>query len=176
MADTLAGYDLPFEGLEAQLMSWVKEALDLRHGTGNDPQGKIPLDIPDSPQEVLELLRRVRMRSDRVDGLLANAIGARGRARRALDAAKFAADNKLDQATSNRASHRREYESGKVIEADAKLESFNERRIAHQGAKLLDVAQEAYEQINKVSWQLNALRSDLRETLHALQFEAGLER
>ena len=172
----ISTYDIPFSDLEKTVVAWVAEALELRHGDAGDPQGRLKDAPTDTSTEVMDLLRRVRSRSDRVDGLLANAISARGRARRAQNEAAFAAETALYQATQNRAGRRREFESGREREADAKLDSFEERRVAHQGARLVDVTQEAYEQINKISWQLNALRSDLRETLHGIQFEASLER
>lgn len=172
---SIEDFDIPFSSLETTVISWVAEALELRHGVAGD-EGLLKDAPTDTSTEVMALLRRVRTRSDRVDGLLANAISARGRARRAQAEAAFVADNALSQATSNRASRRREFEAGREREADAKLDSFEERRVAHQGARLVDVTQEAYEQINKISWQLNALRSDLRETLHGIQFEASLER
>ena len=169
-------FDIPLTELEQKVMSWVAEALDLRHGVAGDPEGKLNDAPAETSTEVMNLLRRVRARADRVDGLLANAISARGRARRAQTEAAFVAENRLDQATRERGQKRREFESGKEREADARLETFEERRMAHQAARLVDVTAEAYEQISKISWQLNALRSDLRETLHGIQFEASLER
>ena len=59
---------------------------------------------------------------------------------------------------------------------DAKLATFEERRNEHQAKRLLDVADETVEVINQMHWSLDALRKDLRGTLHALQFESSLER
>lgn len=169
-------YDVPFSDLEAQVMEWVKECLDLRHGEAGDPQGRLRDATEETPHEMMELLRRVRARADRVDGLLATATRARGRARRAKTEAEFAADNAMSDATSKRAERRRDFETGREREADAKLDTFEQRRMAHQASRLVDVTTEAYDVISQVHWQFNAMRQDLRASLHALQFEASLER
>ncbi len=172
----LADYDIPFSDLETQVVSWVKEALDLRHGTGGDPQGLLKGAPEETTGEIMELLLRVRARADRVDELLSRVTLARGRAKRAREEAAFAADRALMEATQQRASRRAEFSTGKEREADAKLDAFEERRIAHQGDRLVSVTNDAYEVVNQVHWQLDAIRKDLRASLHALQFESSLER
>ena len=157
-------------------MGWVTEALDLRHGAAGDPKGKLSEADPEDPRDMMDLLRRVRARADRVDGLLAAATRARGRARRAKTEAEFVAANELDKATSNRASRRQEFSSGREREAEAKLDTFEQRRLAHQAARLVDVTSEVHDVINQIHWQFDAMRKDLRASLHALQFEASLER
>lgn len=177
-ATELSAYDVPFSKIESLVMSWVDEALDLRHGSAGDEKG--PLrgwgSTDDSPSEIMDLLLRVRVRSDRVDELLSKVTQARGRAKRAKDEAAFAADVALITATQNRAARRVEFSTGKEREADAKLDSLEERRIAHQADRLVSTTNEAYEVINQVHWQLDAIRKDLRASLHALQFESSLER
>lgn len=162
--------------VETTILSWVSEALELRHGTAGDPQGSIREAPQGTPAEVMDLLRRVRTRSDRVDELLSNATLARGRARRAKEEAVFRADRALMEATQRRAANRVEFSSGREREADAKLDAFEERRAAHLRDRLVSVTNDAFDVISQVHWQLDAMRKDLRATLHALQFESGLER
>lgn len=169
-------FDIPLSAVEAQVTEWVKEALELRHGVAGDEKGRLRDADPETYLEMVDLLRRVRARADRVDGLLATVTRARGRARRAQTEAAFVAENALNQATSDRATRRRDFETGRERDADAKLETFEQRRAAHQTARLVDVTSEAYEVINQVHWQFDAMRKDLRASLHALQFEASLER
>lgn len=173
---TLDDLDVPLSQVEQQAMDWVKEALELRHGVAGDPKGRLSEADPEDPRDMMDLLRRVRSRADRVDGLLAAATRARGRARRAKTEAEFIADNALNDATSKRASRRVDFETGREREADAKLSTFEQRRLAHQAARLVDVTTEAYDVISQIHWQFNAMRQDLRASLHALQFEASLER
>lgn len=173
----LADFDLPFSKVEQQVLAWMKEALELRHGTAGDPKGSLKGAQHETPAEITDLLLRVRARSDRVDELLSRVTIARGRARRAREEAQFAADRRLMEATQERAGKLgREYETGKEREADAKLEAFEERRIAHQGERLVSVTNDAYDVVNQCHWQLDAIRKDLRAQLHALQFESSLER
>ncbi|WNN95048.1 hypothetical protein SEA_MAGRITTE_71 [Microbacterium phage Magritte] len=172
----LDAYDIPFSKVEEQVMGWVTEALELRHGEAGDKDGRLSDADPEDPRDMMNLLRRVRARADRVDGLLAAATRARGRARRAKTEAEFVAANELDKATSKHASRRQEFSSGKEREAEAKLDTFEQRRLAHQAARLVDVTTEAHDVINQIHWQFDAMRKDLRASLHALQFEASLER
>lgn len=125
---------------------------------------------------MMDLLRRVRARSDRVDELRARVTLARGTARRAKEEANFLADQALMTNTQQRAARRVEFSSAKEREADAKLDSFNERRLAYQRDRILSVTIDAYEVIDQIHWQLDAKRKDLRASLHALQFESSLER
>lgn len=162
--------------LEQQVLSWVDEALELRHGAAGDPKGSIRGAAQETPEEALDLLLRIRVRSDRVDELLSKATLARGRARRSREEAAFAADLALMEATQRRAAARVEFSSGREREAEAKLDSFNERRVAYQRERLVSVTNDAYDVISQIHWQLDAIRKDLRATIHALQFESGLER
>lgn len=163
--------------VENQILAWVSEALELRHGTGGDPEGPIPLVTPTMGYaEVNKILYRVRTRSDRVDELLAKATQAKARTRRAQEEAKFNAEVKYDQATQqNRASRSQEFTSSAERHADAALDSFEARRAAHQASRLVSVATEAFDVISQVHWQLSDIRKDLRATLHSLQFASSLE-
>lgn len=175
---TLDELDIPLSTMEERVLGWVKEAIDLRHGDAGDPKGSIRGwgSAEDSIPEVQDLLLRVRARSDRVDELLAKATQAKARAKRAQDEAAFSADRAIMEATKTRAARRAEFSSGREREAEAKLDAFEERRLAHQAGRLVSVTAEAYEVINQIHWQLDAIRKDLRAILHALQFESGLER
>ena len=172
----LSSYDVPFSSLEEQVLGWAKESLELRHGSAGDPVGSLKGAPQETQSEVLALLLRVRNRADRVDELLSKATLARGRARRAKEEAAFVAERALMSATQQRSARRVEFSSAKEREADAKLDAFEERKIAHQGERLVSVTNDVHEVITQIHWQLDALRKDLRATLHALQFEAGLER
>ena len=162
--------------LEQQVLGWVAEALELRHGAAGDPEGSIRGAPQETVEEMRNLLLRIRQRSDRVDELLSKATLARGRARRAKEEAAFVADQALMTATQQRAARRVEFSSAKEREADAKLDAFEERRVSYLRDRLVSVCNDAYEVIQQVHWQLDAIRKDLRSALHAVQFESSLER
>lgn len=162
--------------VERKLVGWIEEALELRHGVAGDPAGTLADAPEDTPAEIMELLSRVRKRSDRVDELMSLSTIARGRARRAREHATFVADNAVSQATQVEAARRIEFSSAKEREATAKLAAFAERREAFLRNRLVSNADDAYEVISQIHWQLDAIRKDLRARLHALQFDAGLER
>lgn len=173
-------YDLPFNEQEERVIGWAREALDLRHGDAGDPKGSIRGwgSSDDSPTDVLDLLLRVRQRSDRVDQLLANVTMAKSRAKRAHEEATFAAEIAKAEATKEYANsgRRREFASAKETDSEATLQSLEQLRTAHRAARLVSVTSEAYDVVNQIHWQLESIRKDLRATLHALQFESSLER
>jgi hypothetical protein len=170
----LNSFDLPLTELEAVLSKWTQEAVEMRYGVAGDPDGKLTSGTDDSPAEAVAYLRRVRQRADRVGELLAAAKRARGRARRALAESAFATDNEV--ATGIKKQGRVEFQSHREREVEAKLDAFESRRIEHQAKRLVSVADEAVDVISDMHWSLDAIRKDLRSTLHALQFEASLER
>lgn len=176
--EELSAHDIPFTGIEEAITGWVREALELRHGSAGDPAGRIG--VPEATadmNEILVLLLRVRVRSDRVDELLAKCTQAKGRAKRAQDQASFSAEVAYDEASRNNAARRTvEYTSAKERHADASLDSLEQRRVAHHAGRLVSVTAEAYEVVNQIHWQLDGIRKDLRGSLHALQFETSLER
>lgn len=172
----LSVYEVPLTHQEETALGWIREALDLRHGAANDPQGTIKGVYPETVPEIMDLLRRVRTRSDRVDGLLGAATQALARSRRAQDEAAFQAESALYNATTERAGRRREFESGREREADAKTATIEQRRAAHQASRLVGVTKEAYDVISQVHWQLDGIRKELTAQIRALQFESSLER
>jgi hypothetical protein len=170
-------YDIPLSKLEAQVLGWVDEAISLRHGTVGDPHNRKLRDYdPQSPHEWVDYIRVVLARADRIDELRTACTRARHRAKRAQSEATFVAENALDEATAKRAARRVDFETGKERESQAKLDSFEKRREAHQTARLVDVTTEAHTVISDIYWQLDAMRKDARALLHALQFEASLDR
>lgn len=178
MSGELDIYDIPFEGVEATVIGWVREALELRHGAANDPKGKLTVVTTEEGIPALQdMLIRVRQRSDRVDELLSKVTQAKGRAKRAQDEARFLAEVALDTALDTNAAHRtREFVTREERNADAKLRSLEQRRHAHRSERLVSITSESYDVINQIHWQLDAIRKDLRATLHSLQFESSLER
>lgn len=174
----LSTYDIPFTDLESQLMEWVKEALDIRHGEYNDPEGKLSLPLPSlGTGAILNSLLRVRSRLDRVDELVAKVTQAQYRIARAEASAKFDAEEAWDRAAQrNRAANVGQFTTGKERAADASLDSFEQKRTAHQASRLVSVATEALAVIKHAYWGLNALREDHNTLLRTLQFESSLER
>jgi hypothetical protein len=178
VTDDLSVYDIPFSDMEQRVHNWIREAIDLRHGAANDPEGRLTVvAVGEDFHAYNAMLVRVRQRSDRVDGLLANATQARSRARRALHQAKFEAELAYDSATqNNRVQRTQDFVSREERHADAALDSLEQRRIAHRGERMVSITEEAYEVINQIHWQLDAIRKDLRSSIHSLQFESSLER
>lgn len=161
---------------EKTVLGWVSEALELRHGAAADPDGALKGARQETPDEIRNLLLRVRARADRVDYLLAQATMARGNAKRARDEAAFMADTAVMQATQKRAANRVEFSSSKEREADAKLDAFEARQAAYQRERFVGICVDACDVISQVHWQLDAMRKDLRSSLHSLTFESSLER
>lgn len=175
----LAAYDIEFSDIEKKVLGWVEEALELRHGTAEDPEGTIKegfaeLNVQDG-RDIIDLMFRIRKRSDRVDYLLALLTSARGRARRAQAEAKFVAENKYDEAMQQRSNARRDFESAKSIQANAAIDSIDDRRIAHKAARLVSVTEEGYEVVNQIGWQLQRFRDDLKEMLRNIRHEHSLD-
>jgi hypothetical protein len=177
-AAEVAPFDIPFEGIEIKITEWVSEALDLRYAAAGDPEGPLRApELTDTPEDIRLALIRSRLRADRVEELMAKITQARSRVKLARDQAKFAADQAYDEATrKNQTTRRAEFVTAREKHADASLDSIEQRRIAHQAARLVEVADMAHEVVNRVHWSFEGIRKDLRSTLHALQFESSLER
>lgn len=176
VVEQLEVYDIPFTGLEATVLGWVREALDLRHGAGEDPLGALGVMPTDDHHRLLEYLARAQQRAARVDQLLANCTQARARARRAQEQARFAAEVAFDSATQQNAARRTiEFTTREERKADAALDSLEERRIAHHAARLVSITDEAYEVVRQIHWQLENLRKDARAAINALHIDSRLE-
>lgn len=162
---------------ETRILSWVTEALDLRHGEAGDPRGRLTADFDmDNPVALREELLRVRARSDRVEYLLAVATQAKARAKRNEDGAKFEAQRAYDEAARLHSARRVEFSSAAERNAEAALDSFDQKRQAHQAARLVSIATEAYDVINQCARQLADMRQDIRSAINSLRFESTLER
>lgn len=172
----LSALEDPLDEQSKRVLEWVKEALELRFGVADDPDGVLQGAPQDTIQEVMHLLRRVRARADRVDELQAKALLAKGRAKRVQENAAFLADQKLSEAAKDHASKRADFSTGFERQSEAKLDAFEERRTAYQAGKLVSVTDDAFRVINGCHYQLKTMRDDLRAFLHALQFESSLER
>lgn len=174
----LSVFDIPFEGIEKNVMAWAAEALELRHGAAGDPEGPLaPVPRDMGPEVIDNMLFRARQRSDRVDELLSKVTMAKARAKRAQDAAAFQADVSRDQALKKNLENRRvEFTTREERSANAALDSLEERRTAHSAARLVSITTEAYDIVSQVHWSLNGIRKDLREQLASFQFESTLER
>jgi len=176
---TIDEFDVPLSKVEASVVAWVTEALELRHGPAEDPEGALneafsDLDVLNS-REIVALMSRLRQRADRIDYLASLALRAKGRALRAQAEAKFAADQKYSEAMSNRSLTKREFTSGKELHANASLDSIDDRRLAHKAERLVSVTAEAYDVINQAGWQIQRMRDDLKEMLRTLRFEHSLD-
>lgn len=163
---------------ESGLANIVAEALELRHGEADDPDGRLtPVDPNDGPDAVRHMLLRVTQRADRVDYLLAQVTRARGRARRARDDARYESDLAFSAATNtNELNRTREYVTREERNAAAMLESLAQKRAAHLADRLVSHADEAYDVLNQIHRQFGDMRNDLRASLRALQFESSLDR
>lgn len=172
----LSEYDFPFEGLEERVVRWAEEAVMLRHGPVEDPEGPLGGVPITDVVGVLNYLARLQQRIWRCDQLLVFVTQAKGRAKRAQDEAKFTAELAVYTATQrNAASRTQAFVTREERVADAALDAFEERRASHRAERLVSVTSEAYEVVRSVHWQLDALRKDTRAVLHALQFDAALE-
>ncbi len=174
---TLDDYDVPLSTAEAQLTAWVDEALALRHDAGDDPEGPIDLAgvelLPN--EDVLHIMGRLPSRTERVNGIKASVTRGKGRIRRAATESKFEAEIAYDTAMQKRSNKRREFTSAKEMNADASLDSLDQRRNAHKLGRLVSFADEAYEIVQQVDWQLSSMRTDLREILRSARFESSID-
>lgn len=170
-------YDVPPSRQEERVLAWVSEAMELRYGAAGDDEGSLDgiLDV-NSPRDVLAALRRVRIRADRVEHLLVNARRAKRRAKSTRDRVAFEAGNRFGASLVAEGQRRVEFQSAEERRQIANMESIEERRLAHQAERLVDITVEAYDAINTIHWGLDAIRKDLRSALNAFQFENSLER
>lgn len=176
----LGEFDLPLSRIEESMLGWVREALELRHGAGSDPDGPITsfVDPRDGSYAVIDMLRRVTARSDRVDELLSKATIAKFRAKRTASNAAFEAERAFDQAATSNASRRsgENWSTKEERKAEASLDSFEQRRVAHQAETLVSVTTEAYDVLYQIKRQLGDIRADLRAILHNIEFQASIDR
>ena len=170
---SLDAYDVPFNAIEGRIMQWVAEALDLRYGAAEDPEGAIVLpgyEVTDQ-NTYANLLARTRIRLDRVSELRDKATQARGRAVRAQKAAEFDAQQAFDEAMQRRGATRTvAFATAAEKNADAALDSFEQKRLAHQAERLVSVTTEAKTLIDNAYWGLSSIREELLSFYKGIQF------
>jgi len=152
--------------VENELLAWASEALELRHGEADDPQGKVSLPEFELGQPAaVDMLARVRVRLDRVEELQSKARRAKGRVMRMREEADFEASLKYDEEMANGKNRWREYVTADEKRADAMLASLSEKRQAHQLKRLESVATETLDVIGQCYWGLGKLREDILQIL-----------
>lgn len=152
---------------EEQILAWVKEALELRHGEAGDPDGKLELPPAEAGRALVHsTLRRTRVRLDRTEELLANARQMKGRVSRIRSNAEFEAELEFDRAMQERGNNRvREFVTAAEKKADASLDTIEQKRKLQRAKHLESVADEGYEVIKTCYWGLNAVRTELLDML-----------
>lgn len=160
----------------ARLYALLNEAVELRFGTANDPEGElhIPAYEVGNPEQFIHVLVRARQRADRVEFLLNQAKKIRNALAMRKREADDAEQDRLDQALSQ--GKKVEFKTRDETMAEARLQSFDERRAARLAARRAEVAHQVVEAINDIHWGLSGLRTDLREVLRSFQFESNMER
>lgn len=163
---SMSAYDIPFEGNEKALLGWVEEALELRHGIAGDADGPIELPPFEAGRDaVLDVVRRVRVRLDRIEELQAKARQVKGRVSRVKANAEFEADIAYDEAMMKQANRGREYVSSVQLRSEASMDSIDQKRTVHQTNRLLSIADESYDVIKGCYWGMDKIRSELLEML-----------
>lgn len=165
------------EEFEQKLLGWMEEALELRHGAGEDPKGKVSLPPYELGQPAaLEMLQRVRVRLDRVEELQSRARQLKGRAYRLRSTSEFDASLAYDTAMHhNRATLSQDYKSADEKKADAALASLNQKRELHQRKQVESLATETLDVISHCYWGLEKLREDLLQMLRIHSFVTSQE-
>lgn len=164
------------EAVEEQVLAWVKEVIELRHGEAGDDEGRLAeVSIESGTQAIMHELTRVRKRADRVDYIRTNVARLRSRLKKARTQAKFIAEAENMKAMSHRNKVKIEFDSADAVRAEAGLDSFEERRAAHEAQVLFDVVEDSYWIIDKIASELDSIRNDLRAIIKSLQFESTLE-
>lgn len=162
--------------LEDTVTNWLREVIDLRHGEAGDPDGKLKaVSIEDGLSTVAYELTRVRKRSDRIDYIRTQVSLVRSRLKAAKSSSDFQADAKFMEATSHRDRNKAEFASSLSVKANATLDSFEEKRAAHEATMQLELVSDAYYIIDQISRQMDSIRNDIRAILRSLQFESSLE-
>lgn len=132
------------------------------------------------PQELMESLRLIRTRVDRLEAILATAVRIRGRAGRAHEAARAVATDAWNTASrATRTGQQRQntdFIAPRERYADADLATLEERREERNAREVLSVAEESLEVIRIAHRGLDGLRRDLDALLQAQRVERSVER
>lgn len=165
------------EKIERELLEWADEALELRHGEAGDPFGKVGLPAWELGVDgATNMLRRIRVRLDRVEELQSKARQARGRVMRLRENADFDAQIAYDEAMQRQGATRsREYVTGLEKNADASLASLEQKRAAHQLKRLESLAVEVFDVVTHCYWGLEKLREDVLQLMRLTQFVTAEE-
>lgn len=154
------------EDVENHLLSWVSEAMELRHGAADDPNGVVSLPPFELGQPAaVDMLGRVRVRLDRVEELQSLARQALGRVLRLREEAKFELSLKYDESIAKNKNRFVDYQSAEEKRADAALASLDEKRKLHQMERLESHAKEALDVVTQCYWGLSNLREDILQML-----------
>lgn len=159
------------ESLEKLAARWTAEALDLRMGA------RLPA-TDASTGILLEALLDVRSRLDRVEEILANALGLRSMAARKHTAIRSAVEDAWDAAAvrGRSAGVRDEYSSAKERAAAANLEVLDLRRLERVADSQFRRCDEAVELVRLRLRGLQEVRQDILAVVRIRQFESTLER
>lgn len=164
------------EQLQSTIERWVGEIVELRYGAAEDPKGKLPEDPGQHPNEIVDTLNRVRVRSDRIEELQSQIRRVKGRLSRSQLDAQLEAEIKRDEAfVKNRATRQMDFVTADERRADAALDSIDEKRAALAAKRMVNYIGEAYELADQARWSLSAYRQDLRAMLHAMQVVRSME-
>lgn len=158
----------------AVLNGYVTEARTLRAGLDPLPGSEA------APADVVEYLRNVRARMDRVEHLLTTVVILRGRAARVATARTHEADDDWDEAIlrvrSAPVRRNDEYSSARERNAEANLATVEARRVARDAVEFQHLCEETVEALRLVHRGLDGVRHDTLTVLRLAQFENHLER
>lgn len=169
MTDTL-------EKIKSVTESWINESIELRYGNAGDELGPLRnLTEEDTVADIMHELGRVRQRADRISFLRTQAFILRGKLRRNKAQKAFEAEAKFEESMSSRERAKREYQSALSVKSEASLDSFQEKREAHEANMVLDIVDDAYNLIHTLNMQLDVIRNDYRAIIKGLQFQSTLD-
>lgn len=164
------------ERIERTLVAWTTEAIDLRFGEANDPEGVVRLpDFNDGTRAVVASLGRVRKRLDRVEEIRSKLTQLKGRLHREQLEVIYQAEMALHTAARRNAANRVPFQSSDERKAEAALDSMTEKRAAHLAKMQMERVEEAVQVINDIYWGLGKLREDHKSMLQAIQGVTSIE-
>lgn len=154
------------------MVSWAAEALELRHGAAEDPKGAISTPRHEEGMDAfVDALFRLRQRLDRTEELRSKIVQAKGRIERARKQAEFEAERVYNEAMQRRGATRTQsFTTAKEKDADASLDAFAQKRLAHQAERLASVAAEAKTVIDNAYWGLSSIREEVLSYYKNVQF------
>ena len=155
----------------------VTEALELRYGTADDPEGPVGLPPVESGLDVvLASLLRVRKRLDRVEELLSTLIRVRGRYRVSAEVIEAQYQQAWDDAlTSDPRLQAREFVAPREKYAHADLAAFTQKRTLLKAKDSLAQIEDGVEQVRLAHKGLDSLRYDHVVLIRAATVMSSLE-